>query len=841
MKLPAFLSKPRWQSKDAAQRRSAIAHDNDAELVANLGRLAREDADPGVRIAAAKRLADPGIAQTLSRHDADAGVREQARALWLDLLSGTHASAPPLAERLRLLKAQEDAELAERIACHAPEPELRRAALEQVVRPALLFERALADRDAAIRLALVDRLADEAMLDRLAERARKSDKQVSRRARERIEALRIGRGDDATLEQRARQLCERMEQLLRVPDHADTERELVEQWAAVDSVATPMLRQRFQTARTLLATSREPVAPRVAVVAVAEEAAAAVTQSTTDVRTPESENTIAATDADADAVVAPLIAQARFAASLDEAQAARRQQAEHQRALLGELEATLRECAAALESGHSAAAHAAKARSEELRRRIDAPLPKALTAQLADVDARYAELSRWQRWADNQHRQQLCEDIEALPGSGLHPDAVANKVREAQLAWSRLDALEGGSARAGDLNRRFHAGCRAALAPAQGYFKKRHELRQSQAAGIRDLLGRHAALAADSEDWTAIANLRRETVEALRGLDRVEPRERKALAQSLKTGLTALDARIERRDADVERAKAALIAEAETLAEALPRGAVAAARELQQRWQHAGNGRRTRDQAQWTTFRAAIDRVFGKLDAERAERSARDVESRQQAEAICIELEALAAGDAPPERGAVGRLQTAWDALRSRDDALARRYADAQGRLRDIARRQDRARRHARYHAWLERYRVCRALETATTTVDAARERWLAMPSDDVAAAGLQARFDAAQAGTPAQAEADLDDAQRDVLVELELLAGIESPADDRERRRSLQIGRLSARMSGGAAIGPAEELAALLQRWSELGAPCDTGLDARLERALAAAVDTLP
>ena len=841
MKLPAFLSKPRWQSKDAAQRRAAIAHDNDTELVASLGRLAREDADAGVRIAAARRLADPGIAQTLSQHDADANVRGQARALWLDLLTGTHPSAPPLSERLRLLKAQEDAELAERIACHAAEPELRRAALEQVARPALLLERALADRDAAIRLALVDRIADEAMLDRLAERARKSDKQVSRRARERIEALRIGRGDDATLEQRARLLCERMEQLLRVPGHADAERELAAQWATVDSAATPMLRQRFQTARALLAASREPVVARPAV--AADEAPAYSPATATETK-PEPSDTDAphadASDADADAVVAPLIAQARFAASLDEAQAARRQQAEQQRALLVELETALRECAAALESGHSADAHAAKARSEALRRRIDTPLPKSLVARLAEVESRYGELARWQRWADNQHRQQLCEEIEALPTSGLHPDAVATKVREAQAAWNRLDALEGGSARAGDLNRRFHAACRAALAPAQGYFKKRQQLRQSQADAIRALIERHAALADDSADWTAVMQLRRETVEALRALDRVDPRERKALAPALKDGLTALDGRIQRRDAEVERAKSALIAEAEALADTLPRGAVATARELQQRWQRAGHGRRARDQAQWTAFRAAVDRVFGKLDAERAERSAREVESRQQAEAICTELEALAAADAPAERGAVSRLQAAWDALRPRDEALARRYAAAHERLRDFARRQERARRHLHYHAWLERYRLCRAVETAATPIGQAQERWSMAAPCDVAAGALQARFDAAQAA-PVEPDAALDDAQREVLVELELLAGIESPADDRERRRTVQIGRLSARMGGGSATSPAEELAALLQRWCELGVPVDAGFDGRIERALVAAMDTLP
>jgi exonuclease SbcC len=809
MKLPAFLSKPRWQSKDPAKRRAAVAHDSDRELMGSLGRLAREDADAGVRIAAARRLADPGIVQGLAHDDADAGVRAQARALWLDLLTGTHPAAPPVAERLRLLKAQDDIELAERIACNASEPELRRAALAQVRRPALLMDRALADRDASIRLSLVERFDDESALERLAERARKSDKQVARRARDRIEELRLGRGDAATFEQRARHLCERMEQLLRVPDHVDAEREITIQWALITQPIAESLRARFQAATDLLARSRDP-APRVV---------PAVSGSPEPHETETAEVVVPAPAIDPDpaadpasTVVAPLIAQARFAVSLDEAQAARRQQQEQQRALLTELGEHLDACARALDEGASTRAHSSKVHIDALRRRIEAPLPKTLAQQLADVDARHAEVSRWQLWADRQRRQQLCEEIEALPELRLHPDAVATKVREAQAEWSRLDAIEGAAAaRANDLGRRFHAACRAALAPAQGYFRKRHELRQSQSTAVGALLERAAKLAGDSSDWNAISELRRDTVEALRGLDRIEPRERKALAQSLKTQLAALDARITRRDADVERIKATLIAEAEALADGTPRGAVASARDLQKRWQAAGNGRRSRDQAQWNLFRAAVDRVFGKLDAERAERNARDTETRAQAESICTELEALAGESEPPERGASGRLQAAWDALRPRDEDLSRRFAEAQSRLRESAQRRERQLRHERFHSWLNDYRMRRTAESSHTPEQPQQP----LPDDVFADA-------------------------RSVMVELEMLAGVESPVADLDLRRNLQIERLSTRMRGAQSAGVTDQLDAMLARWTSIGAtPAE--MDARFERALLAAIESLP
>ena len=845
MKLPAFLNKPRWLSKDAATRRAAVSHDADSDLLANLGHLAREDADVQVRLAAMKRLADPGIAQGLAHDDADTSVRSQARVLWMDLLAGTHPSAPSLGERLRLLKAQEDSELITYIARNARETQMRQAALDRVSRPALLFDRALEDADPGIRLGLVDRIEDEAQLARLAERARKSDKQVSRRARERIEALRIARGDDATVEQRARLLCERLEHLVRAPSHAAAEADIATHWIAIEAAAPAALQIRYQAAQNLLVASRVTLRPKPA---QADEPAppdlAEATDATAMIDTGGTEDAAESApsraDADAEAVAATLLAQARFATSLDEANAAQRHKQEQQRALLGELDDALCASDATIESGASAQAHAAKARVDDLRRRIEAPLPRALMQHLVDTEKRYTELSQWQHWADNQRRRQLCDDIEAIATAGIHPDAVASRVREAQAEWTRLDVTEGrATSKPSGLVRRFHVACRAAMAPTQDYFKKRQALRQSHAQQVNTLLDRVGMLVEDSADWSAIGMLRREIVEALRGLDSVEPHERKLLAQRMKASLDALDARVARRDEEVERAKSVLITEAEALGTGIPqRGAVAAARELQQRWQLAGNGRRSRDQAQWKVFRAAIDAVFGRLDAERAERSARDVDARVQAETLCAELEALASADAPAERGAFARLQSAWDVLRVRDDGLVRRFDVAQSQMRQVAQVAERSRRHARFEAWLTRYRLCRAVENKVEPPGGLREKWNVAPPTDIASALLTTRFEAADL----KVDVGTNDGRsfHDILLELEFLAGVEAGEVDRERRRGLQVERLSARLRGDAAMAPADELADLLLRWSALGAVADTHLDARFERSVAAVLETL-
>ncbi|MDR2011694.1 MAG: DUF349 domain-containing protein [Rhodanobacter sp.] len=809
MKIPGFFHKPRWLSKDAATRRQAVLHDTDAELLAQLARMAKEDPDADVRIAALKRQADPGVAQSLARDDADPNVRAQAHALWMSLLTGTHAASPPLSERVRLLKVQDDTELFERVARHAREPELRQAALERITRPALLIERALEDPDVGIRLALVERIDDETLLARIAERARKSDKQVNRHARERIDALRIARGDDATLEQRARALCERMERLVREAADADTEAELAARWSEVETVAPSALRVRFDAARHLLLASRQPPAVAGAVSALPEED-----------------------------IAAPLSAQEDFAAAwVDEASREYQYKQHERKELIDDLAQALHVLDAHLKAGESTQAHAAKSRIDALRREIEVPLPPTLAHALANSENRYAELVRWQHWGDDQRRRQLCEDIEALPGSGQHPDAVASRVRDAQTEWTHLDAI---SARPSPLARRFHAACRAAIAPTREYFKKRHELREAHGQEIKTLLERLDALTDDNADWAALTTLRRETAVALHGLDRIEPRERKAFAQRLKTHLVALDTRISQQATDVESAKETLIAQARALLGEgnLPRGVVASVRTLQQRWQRAGNGRRARDQAQWAQFRTAIDAVFEHLNTEKAERSAREAELRTQAEGVIAEIEALAAAETT-DRGAFSRAQAAWQALHAHDEDLSRRFTAAQSSLRDAITRRERAHRHARFHAWHARYELCRAAESASLPAEELTVQWAQAAASDIAADTLAARLDAALAGHPQAPKSD--EMFRDVLIDLELLSGAESPAEDRDRRRTRQIERLSARMSGAATNDVARDMTELLARWSALG-PCPhAAFQARIQAAFTTLLETLP
>ncbi len=888
MSLARFFSKPRWQSKDTATRRHAVVNEQASELVAQLARIAREDADAGVRLAALKRLADPGLAQAMAQDDGDEGVRNAARNLFAELLTGTHAAAPSLADRIRLLRAQDDARLIEQIATQAPEAALRLAALARVERPALILERVTADADAAVRLAALERIDDESQLARISERARKGDKVISRLAGERLAALRIGRGDVAEITVQARNLCEQLERLLREGQGDEQAATIAAAWQALGKNLPPALLARYQSARELFELSRDP--ERIALMrqrsedrlhlsnelraieAGLRQAASAAREDLQQRFTDLAElHARYANDEDefgadvsvrftrvgaqlatlaAMPVTAPAVAQAETDTRHEQAAAeraarsaaARAEREQKDKELARQMQEAISATATAMAAGKSAEAHVQHEQLAKLRRQLG-QVPAALREALADVESNYIRLADAQRWSDDKRRQQLCEELEVLPETGLHPDALATRLREIQAEWTTLDRLEAHAARRNDgLARRFRALCQKAIAPAKPYFEKRDELRKQGSEETSQLIAEvRQAVAAEDPDWRALAAMRKRGVEGLRTLDRVNPRERKNLAAELKQVLGIIDERIKTQHAQVESAKAALIARAAALAEqADTRTAMNQARDLQKLWQAAGNGKRARDQAQWIVFRAAIDAVFARADSERAERTAQDRQAVEAATSLCAELEAMASANGAVERSEVQRIESAWRALAPGDAALRQRFQRAMDSLETLKARLDKDKRRARFDVWIAHYDLLRQYEKRKIDGEALTAARAQLAPLVIGADAFQARIEAL-ADASAIAAADADEL-RDCMLEAEQLAGLESAEEDRQRRMDLQVEKLAARMRGVQAPAVAAALEELMTRWIELGLPGDGDVEreARFKRAAAAILDTL-
>lgn len=875
------LFKPRWQSSDAGVRRESVDTGGDDALLAALPTIATGDTDTVVRIAALRRAADIALAQRQAHDDASPDVRAAAESLWFDLMSGRHPKAPDVDTRLRLLTAQDHRRLIEHLAEHATEPALRQAALQRVDRLALLVERTLADPDGNVRLAVLERIQDEAQLARIAERSRRSDKQVHRRARERIEAIQLGRGDDAAITTLARELCERLERIVR--DGSDAG-DLHERWKTVANRAPEALQTRYRRASELLARTHDAehiaqLRTRSAALSAFDSELVALDAAISHATPSQHETLEARLDAlgilwsELDEAATRLrqresqrlqtlasrlrelageqAAIERAKAARDDAERQRQseaREAEQRRVNAAEIKArraqalldidtALVTLEQTLQAGDSHAADTAHAKVQTILASIDGELPAAAAARVAKADAGYAEISQWKRWAANQRRLQLCDEVEALAASGLHPDAIATRLREAQAEWSTLATAAAGDGKADGLSRRFHAACRNALAPARPYFEKRDELRAKASADIDALLARIGELPDGNDDRKSLVAIRGELTSTLRDIDRLDPRQRKTGVERIRQALTGIDARLAEHDGAIAAARERLIGDAGKLAHVADRrAAMATGRDLQKRWQAIAHGDRRRDEQQWKQFRTAIDHIYQAADAERQQAAQAARQRHDEALTLVIELERLTTANTAPERGSVQRIVDAFSAISVDDAALRDRLRRAQQSLQAAARERRHAAQRARYVDWLEHWRTCRSVERCDVDVETAKQQrgTLAAPAWD--AALFDERFHAAASGIIAPS-AD-DDGFRDLLVRIEQLADIETPEQDRPRRRDLQIAQLADKLRGAGAASPEAALHDAMTAWLRLGAPFGRPdeIDQRFGQALLAA-----
>lgn len=830
MKLFSLFSRPAWESADADKRAQAVASSHEAALTERLPDIARHDADAKVRLAAVRRIDDLSLLGDRARLDLSPEVRDAAGArLRQQLLDAGVA----LDARVRIVRVLDNAPLLELIASEARERELRACALERIQRIAFLVDRCVKDADAGLRQQLLDRIEEPAQLERIAERARKTDKQLSRLARERLQRLRLAAGDTDAIGLRAQELCSAVDQLLRARG-ADAERRLAqieEDWSRLAIAAEQPISRRYgglvDTLRHMLnpPPKSEPLAPAEPVPVAAEmEPVVEVVAETV------------LPDAGAEA------ARAQAAAAQEAAQSLRRQQRER-------VHAAVQRYAEALDGGRFVDARSARLALQQL----ESEWPRAHWDEgkrLAALDHDYAKLERWQQWSSREQKQRLCEAAEALIGSGLHPDALLTRVRELQGEWERLIVTDAASESGDGIARRFRAILNQSIAPAKPYLEKRKELRDEKGRGLSELLdGAETALADTALPLPALLDWRKQLNDAGALVAELVGSTRRDSGQRRKLLADAVHARVEAFNTEAREAKQKLVAQVRRqLAAADARDQVNIAKAVMPQWKALPRGQRKSEDALWEELRALIDPVFER-ERDDSQRVRDERSAQQQAVATALaELEAIADADLPLE------------ALRQQSSQLRQRFQSLEGRQRDDDLACDRA--HAKIERRLAALRASQLREVRARTAElatrlAAIEQRIAGATTDGSEAGvlealreqgvpleLAPRHEALVAALtdPAQAAALSDEladhgAISELAIRCELLAGVASPEADRDQRRQLQMTRLADKLAGGALHSTGDEAERLWREWLALpgsGGDARSAYDERIRNALA-------
>jgi DNA repair protein SbcC/Rad50 len=357
--------------------------------------------------------------------------------------------------------------------------------------------------------------------------------------------------------------------------------------------------------------------------------------------------------------------------------------------------------------------------------------------------------------------------MKALAGAGadeaanedVDVDVLAAKIKALQKEWKKLGPLSPRKDQA--LWKAFSAAADAAWAPCKEAFEERAGLRRELYRQRMDLV----AQLVDYEkkiawpdldapdpglpppDW----NMVRKTLNAARkAFGEIGPVDRKQERKSRK----ALDkvcgrifAHLEKEYARAIERKQALVDEAKALVAADDlKQAIDRAKAIQREWKDAGLTPQRVDRALWKDFRAACDAVFARLGEEREQRNA----------------------------GARERAVQRQAQERARAEQAAERKRLEQERWQRL----------------LERLQACGLKAT-----DSGQATALWGEDDDlpkgIDAAALQAWW---QDG-PGEGDADT---LREACIALEVLAGIESPPEEKQARMAYQMKRLVEGMGSG-------------------------------------------
>ncbi|NDY95439.1 DUF349 domain-containing protein [Wenzhouxiangella limi] len=861
-----FLKKP-WQQKDPEARAAAVRQHQDPELKAELAQIAQHDDDAKVRLAALERIDTEPFWLDARLRESDPDILQAAdRFLARSILKSDEPTLE--SARLEWFERVEDAALVRKTAASAPSLALRRAALARIDAQGFLGDRYASEPDDTLADEILPRLQQTSTLERVIAALRGRNKRRARAAVEALEGILSASGQIQAGQAASERLVHEAEQLARgnfSGEAAKISEDLRQRWLAI-SDHPEGLAHRFESALRIAEAARqrsagtpeepddnpatpapEPEVPDSALAAAADHIRTGIRRG----REIEPARMLADWDRAWNALGAPTTADEQLKqdmlpllrelqAQIQQRVARQASETDAKSAANGaretpDFEPRLERVAASLEAGEIGRAHE---QIRSLRRDFDRLPPRQRPGpaggRLQRMEGRLKEMRDWQHWSNNKLRDELIVQVESLPGSGQHPDAITAALKKARSEWKRLEALEilpGDKRRFAAPSgqwRRFQSACKQAFEAARPFFEKREQVQKDNLETLHAFIdaGQAAAASADSSPADLLGFMRKAR-QAIRRMDDLPPKSRGASAASLRALMDQLSKRLDELFDTVEANKRRLVAEARALAhEKDLKTAVEKAKSLQQQWQRAGAGRRRVEQQLWRKFREPIDPLFEKLKGEQTERRQADQQALAELEALCVQAEELAR--APDEELAAaasrfnGLLQQ-WLHQDGRPQRLNQRFEQAE---RQLAQRREAQRTQAQAR---ERDRLW---SLAAAVQDLWRQRCegehgdlsgripAVAPGDDATSAALQAR-----ASAIARPDFDADhlrtlagqglESARQVAVEMEFLSGLDTPEADQQLRMDYQVKRLARRMSERERQPDlATEMAGLQSRW---------------------------
>ncbi|HTF97763.1 MAG TPA: DUF349 domain-containing protein [Cellvibrio sp.] len=437
-------------------------------------------------------------------------------------------------------------------------------------------------------------------------------------------------------------------------------------------------------------------------------------------------------------------------------------------------------------------------------------LPKTIQSKLDDFEAQLAKLGDWHEFAVTPKKEALIEQMRALANSSVNPENLATKIHDLQDSWKEVS--KGAQQQDDDLWHQFQQASAIAYAPCKEFFEAQAAARDANLAKRRELVNQLQQYLSGYDFTSASWKEVEQTLKTARAeWQNYWPVPRKAgneLQKEFEGLMEQLFGKITNEYETNKNAKQQLIEQAEALNSSEDsRAATEKIKALQGQWKTIGKSWPKEDHQLWQEFRKHCDAVFDKrnqvFEAAKEQRQA----LAARAEGIIEHLNQYATQSIEQINNAkeeIENLKNEFNGLelpKEKSKALQQKFVNS---INAIAAQRDHARNQAENQSWIDLF----------TTLDSIRDYELAIigkssteiisskKSDlEQAIAGI-ARWPAGTLNAVQQRlanaeslgvneQANNSQMLRMLTIRAEIMAGLESPEQDKSLRMNYQVQQL--------------------------------------------------
>jgi exonuclease SbcC len=459
----------------------------------------------------------------------------------------------------------------------------------------------------------------------------------------------------------------------------------------------------------------------------------------------------------------------------------------------------------AAEQGFVRKARAIQKELQEKRTQL-AEIPKGIQAKLDDFEAQLVKLGDWHEFAVTPKKESLITQMQALANSSISPETLATKIHELQDSWKEVS--KGVQQQDDELWQQFQQASAVAYAPCKEFFEAQAAERETNLKKRRELVGQLQQYLHGYDFTNAVWKDVEQTLKTARAeWQTYWPVPRKAgneLQKEFENLMEQLFGKITSEYESNKTAKQSLIEQAQTLASAIDtRAATETIKQLQAQWKTIGKSWHKEDQQLWQEFRKHCDAVFAlrnqAFEAAKEQRQA----IAAQAEQLIERLNQFAAQTLEQLNSAKAEVESIKAEFATLDLPKEAKglYNKFNASIAAIAAKRDSARTQAEEQSWTDLFTALNAVreyelaviaqttsetlaaqKTNLETLIANTPRW---PTGCFSL--LQQRLVKADAITSAIQTSNTE-LLHTLTIRAEILAGQESPAEDKQARMAYQV-----------------------------------------------------